>query len=141
MTAGIRKYEEGDLFQFESGKKNPYSRSEMEPLILKSQCFTFFEKETQRVLGCFGSVITAPETALVWIDLDPYMQKKYPLFLVRTIKRHRDFAGRRYGVENAYTSIKQDDQQSIDWVEMLGFERLEEMDSHLPGSYIYAREL
>ncbi len=142
MTAGIRKYEDGDLFKFVGIRNNEFLRKQIQPAVLKSQCFTFYEKETGRVMGCFGSVFEpGAESAVVFIDLDSYMQKKYPIFLVRTIKRHRDFAGRRYGVKSAFTNIEKTDQQSIDWVEMLGFSRVHEMDSLLPGSYIYARAL
>jgi hypothetical protein len=141
MKPAIRLYQEGDLFRFESCLSLGVDRKELEDSILPAESFTFYETETKRVLGCFGGIIVpGGESLVVWLDISERMRERYPLFLVRTIKRHRDHAGRRYGVARFITNVRNADDVSLDWIEMLGFERITDMDDFMPGSHLYGME-
>lgn len=140
MSAAIRQYRDGDILKFKSRHAVGINRETVEPDIASGEAFTFYEKETGLVLGCFGGVVVPGEPiAAVWLDISAYMQERYSLFLVRTIKRHRDHAHKRYGISRFITNIEKDDTRSMDWIDMLGFERVPELDDAVPGSYVYAR--
>jgi N-acetylglutamate synthase-like GNAT family acetyltransferase len=127
MKAGVRAYTHGDLMLANGTYEASLDRNLTEEIADLSKTFTMYEKETGRILGCFGSAATKedPECAVVWVDRSQYAHDRYPLFLARTIKRHLLHLRSRYGFTRAVTTIHADSKESIDWIEMLGFEQVD----------------